>query len=176
MKTVIWKMKKKEIIVIIVLLIMVIIMGILYFKNNNKQSLEVNTEETDIYSKEEYEENKDSVDMPGIENVEIDENGDIINISTSLKEFKEIDGCTIEVISAIYDNTTQTTVISIKAINEKSKLIDMGFVTINIKTSEGEIFESISTYIGEIEGEDYKKVTISTPKDIVNMYDITIEK
>lgn len=168
---------KKRIIIFLAIVLAILIIGIIIVVNNIsseeniQQDNESNVNSSEVYT--EYESTKQSIDMPGTENVFIEDDGTIINTSEKLESNKEYNNCVIDVVSVEYTENNSTE-IKTTITNNSDETVNLDFVNMNILDSDGNVFSTIKIYIGEISANYTKSVSVSTQADITNLSDFEI--
>ena len=119
---------------------------------------------------EQYEENKQEIDIKGTENIMVDKDLTTVNTSSKVKENKKVAGLDITGITVEY-NGEETRILGTVSNNSGSD-INVDLVTANIKDSAGNTFRTLDVYIGGMKAGVSRVLDISTQADLSNMYDI----
>lgn len=158
-------------IIIAIIIIVIVIIGLVIKNVNRKEEAII---ENNTFNKDEYEENKTPMDIPGTDNIQSNSDGTIENTSSKIKEVKNLEGLKIQIKS--YDRFSGMTKINIEVTNTTEKVKEIGNINMNILDANSSKVSNIIFSLQKIEKGETVNISIDTQADLVNAFNVEFTK
>ena len=165
------KNKGMKMVRVIIMIIIIIIVGVLINKTNKKKNKDRQEEIDNMQSSIIKTENKESAVEKYIQTMQ---DGTKVNISTKLKEDKNVDNLVIKNIQLKYKDGVTNLLATVE--NKNGQKIEKTKVIIQLMDENGKEIYKLNGIIEETEAGKTAKLNCSITADYANVYDVKIVK